>query len=115
MFERLKEIMLNKIEKDSIKIDVNGEKVYLKKSGIIKEWHVIYPPVNPETKKWNKINLLFGGKANAIKTLIVSIIVVLLALGVYDVVTSYNATFSDPNVVACINQAGKELIGQIRG
>lgn len=111
MFERLKKAMLDKIEKNSIKIDVDGEKVYLKKSGIIKEWHVIYPPVDPETKKWNKINVLFGGEVNAIKTLIVGIIVVLLVLGVYEVVTSYNATFSDPNVVACINQAGKELIG----
>lgn len=111
MFEKLKRKMLGVIERDSIKIDVGGEKVYLKKSKIMKEWHVIYPPINPETKEWNWINFIFGGKTNALNSLIIGIIVVLLAMGVYDIVASYNLTFSDPDVVACINQAGKRLIG----
>jgi hypothetical protein len=75
MFESIKTKMLNAIEKDSIKVDVTGEKVYLKKSGIFKEWHVIYPPVDPETGNWNKTNLIFGSARSAVISLIAIIVV----------------------------------------
>lgn len=102
----LKEKMLERIEKNSIKVDVNGEKIYLKKSGMIKEWHVIYPPVDPETNKWSLVNLIFGGKSNAIITAIIGIIVLLFALGIYDIISSYNLTMSNPIVQACLKSAG---------
>ena len=106
----IKEIMLDRIEKDSIKVNVNGDIVYLKKSGfLVKEWRVIYPPVNPETKKWNKMNLIFGGKGNAIKYLAVGLMVVLLAIGVYDIVHSYNITMSNPAVKLCLDNANIKL------
>lgn len=109
MFEKLKQTMLERIEKDSIKVNVNGEKVYLKKSGFPKEWHVIYPPVDPETGKWDKLNFLFGGKANALKYLVIGVIVLLLTLGVYEVVSSYNTIMSNPSVQICLQQAGISL------
>lgn len=105
----IKEKMLEKIEKNSIKINVRGENIYLKKSGYPKDWHVIYPPVNPETGKWDLINLIFGGKANAIKYSVIGIIVLLLALGVNDIVHSYNITFSNPLVQECLKTAGITL------
>lgn len=107
----LKERMLERIEQNAIKVNVKGEKVYLKKSGFPKEWHVIYPPVDPETKKWDLTNLIFGGKANAVKTFVIGVIVLLLALGVYEIVQTYNATFSNPVVQACLQNAGIKLGG----
>lgn len=106
-----KEKMLERIEQNSIKINVNGEKVYLKKSGMIKDWHVIYPPINPETRKINWANLIFGGKANAIKATIVFVIVVLFALGAYEMVSSYNNTFANSAVQACLKSSGVILGG----
>ena len=106
MFENLKQKMLGRIELNSIKVDVNGEKVYLKKSGLIKEWHVIYPPVNPETGKWDVTNLIFGGKSQAIKSFIVVVIVGLLAVGVYDVISSYNNILANPTVQQCLKTGG---------
>jgi len=102
----LREKMLERIEKNSIAVDVDGEKIYLKKSGNLKEWRVIYPPVNPETMKWNWINLLFGGKGNAIKTLVIGILATLLAIGVYDIVNSYNAVMNNPTVQSCLESQG---------
>lgn len=107
----LKEVMLNRIEKDSIKVDVNGQKVYLKKSGLIKEWRVIYPPVNPETGKWDLVNLIFGGKANAVKYFFIGVILLLLAFGVMEVINSYNATMANPAVQACLNNSRIALGG----
>jgi len=98
----LKEKMLERIERDSIAVNVNGEKIYLKKSGKLKEWRVIYLPVDPETMKWNWANLIFGGKENAIKTFIIGFIVTLLAIGAYDLINSYNEVFSNPIVQACL-------------
>ncbi|HED05838.1 MAG TPA: hypothetical protein ENI61_04045 [Ignavibacteria bacterium] len=109
MFEKLKEKLLERIEKNSIKVNVDGEIIYLKKSKYPTNWHVIYPPVNPETKKWDMLNLVFGGKGNAIKTLLVGVIIVTLSLGVMDIVNSYNATLSNPIVQACLNQGGIQL------
>ena len=76
----LKKSMLERIERDSIKIGVDGEDIYLKKK---MGWHIIHPPVDMKSVelatdeegkvdwnkvKWNYTNLIFGGKANAIKT-----------------------------------------------
>lgn len=105
----LKEAMLRRIEKDSIKVDVKGETVYLKKSGFIKDWHVIYPPVNPETGKWDLINLIFGGKSNALKTFIIGVLLLMLVFGVWEVVNSYNTIFSNPIVINCLKLGGINL------
>jgi hypothetical protein len=102
----IKEKMLERIERDSIKVNVNGDVVYLKKSGLIKEWHVIYPPVNPDTRKWDKINLIFGGKSNALKTLGIVVFVGLMVLGIYDVIHSYSIIVSNPQVQSCLKEAG---------
>jgi len=111
MFENFKKRLLGKIEKNSIKVDVNGEVVYLKKSGIPKEWHVIYPPINPETEKINWINLFFGGKANAVKYFLIGVIILLLTFGVYSLVQSYYSIFFNPKVQFCLQQAGINLSG----
>ena len=105
----IKEKMLDRIEKDSIKIDVEGQKVYLKKSGIFKEWRVIYPPVDPETKKWDITNLIFGGKTNAFGTFIVGIIVLMMAYGVYELVNSYNSFFENPVIRACLEASNIKI------
>lgn len=122
----LKKWMLSKIEKDSIKVNVEGETVYLKKSGLIKEWRVIYPPidlvsVDEATDKdgkvdWTKVkydamNAIFGGKGNAVKYALIGFFMLLLALGIYEVVNSYNATFSNPIVQACLESANIKLVG----
>ena len=110
MFEKLKKRMLERIERNSRKVnmgtDLNPNWVYLKNSGLIKEWHVIYPPVNPETNEWDTINLLFGGKSNALKTFVVGVLVVLLAFGVYQIISSYNTTLANPLVQSCIKNSG---------
>lgn len=101
-----KDKLLERIEKNSIKVNVGEEKIFLKKSGMFKDWHVIYPPIDPDTGKINWINLLFGGKANAVKVFIIGIITLLLVLGVYDLVSSYNETFSNPAVQSCLKNLG---------
>lgn len=105
----LKEMMLDKIEKDSIKVNVNGDLVYLKKGGIFKEWKVIYPPVNPETGEWNYTNLIFGGTGNAIKTFFIGLLLLMLLYGAYDLMSSYNSVMSNPVVQSCLKTAGISL------
>ena len=83
MFEGLKDSALRKIEKNAIKIKVNDENIYLKKSGMIKDWHVIYPVVNPETRNWDLVNLLLGGKRNAFKTFIAGIFIAIFSYAIY--------------------------------
>lgn len=107
----LKEKMLERIEKNSIKVNVDGEKVYLKKGGFFEEWRVIYPPVNPETGKWDKINLFFGGKGNAFTTFLVGVIILALGFGAWEIIHSYNVTFSNQVVQQCLKQAGIVLRG----
>ena len=105
----IKEKMLERIEKNSIKVNVRGENIYLKQSGMFKEWHVIYPPVNPETSKWDITNLIFGGKSNAVRTFIVGVLILLLIFGVSEIVKSYNFTMSNPIVQACLNMSGVRI------
>ncbi len=91
MFEKLKQKLLERIERDGVKSQCtytpvafwSGKKgnpitetVYMKRSKmpLIGDWARIYPPVT-EYGKWNLINLVFGGKKNLIKLLIIAAIV----------------------------------------
>ncbi len=77
-----KEKILERIEKNAIKIDVNDGFVYLKKSGFFKEWHIINPPINPETERINWNNFIFGGKGNAVKSTLIFLMAILLSIGI---------------------------------
>ena len=85
MFEKLKQRMLDKIEVDAVKSELNKEVVYMKKSRmpLIGDWARIYPPVN-EDGSWNIPNLLFGGKKNLIKLLIIVAIVGMVLLQFFE-------------------------------
>lgn len=109
----LKDYLLSRIEKDAIKIRLEGKYVYLKKSslfGLLKEWRVIYPPVDPETGKWDMVNLIFGGKSNMVKTIFVVVIVLLITYGIYEILKTYQEVFSNPVVQSCLNMLGVRLI-----
>ena len=99
MFNNIKERLQDRTEKNAIKSElsydkvkkVNGkiisskritETVYLKRSRLplIGDWGRIYPVIN-EDGSWNFINLVFGGKRNLIKLLIVMGLVALIFLG----------------------------------
>ena len=88
VLERLKKILLRRIEKNAIKSElswtdtkgkIHNEQVYLKRSRLplIGDWGRIYPPVN-EDGSWNFMNFVFGGKQQFFRTLIVMIILGLL-------------------------------------
>lgn len=115
----LKKTMFDKIERNSIKVNVNGDVVYLKKSRV--GWHVIYPPIdinsieeatdekgeiNWKKVKWDRFALFFGSKSNAIWTTIIGLVVLLFTFGVWQVITSYNTIVTNPIVQGCIKQAG---------
>jgi len=104
MFEKLKQDMLKKIETDAVKSELNGETVYLKKSRIplVGDWARIYPPVN-ENGSWNIPNLIFGGKKNLIKLIIVLVIIAMLFAGIYQLIQGYEAILNQPCVQSCIN------------
>lgn len=108
MFEGLKKSMLERIEKDSIKVNVDGERVYIKKSNFF-GWRVIHPPINPETGGWNKLNLIFGGKANALFGLFLLIITLLFWLGIRETLSSYDAFINNPIVQICLRNAGFQI------
>jgi hypothetical protein len=114
----LKKKMYDRIEKNCIKINLNGEQVYLKNS---LGWHVIHSPVdlksveentdsrgniNWDKVKWDKVALIFGSKQNAITTAIVGVITLLIAFGVRQVILSFNTVMSNPIVQACLKSAG---------
>jgi len=103
MFEKIKENWKEKIEINAVKSDLtyinkeglkllkNGvkqedlpesvkvtERVYIKKSlAPLGDWNRIYPPIDEEGKL-NLVNLLFGGKKNLIRLLIILGIVALV-------------------------------------
>jgi len=114
----LKKSMLERIEQKSIKIKVDEETIFLKKTG---GWHVIYPPVdmnsvdretdesgniNWKGVKWNYTNLIFGGKKNAIWTAIIGVLTLSLAYGVMEIIKSYNIIASNVIIQECAKQAG---------
>ena len=122
----LKQSMFEKIKKNSIEVNVgtdeNPEYIYLKNSW--GGWHTIYPPVNLDSidkatdergitnwkkVKWNYLNLIFGGKGNAIMYAIVGILILLLYFGVSQVFSSYTQIISNPQVMECIKAAGISL------
>ncbi len=51
--------------------------VIIKNTG---DWGRIYPPVN-EDGSWNVINLIFGGRKNLIKLLVVGMVIATVYLG----------------------------------
>ena len=62
----LKTKLLEKLDRNAIKSELDGEIVYLRKSKIPViggDWSQIHPPIN-EDGSWNIINLIFGGKRN---------------------------------------------------
>ena len=117
----VKKLIFDRIERNSIQINVEGEDIYLKKSG---DWHVIYPPIDIRSVedatdddgnidwskvKWNKINLIFGSKSNAIISSIVAIITLLFAFGAWQLVQSYNLIATNQIVKECLKSAGLVL------
>ena len=96
MFEKLKENLLARIERDAYKSEFTykqkldskpiTETVYMKRSNtpLTGDWQRIYPPVN-ENGSWNIINLVFGGKKNLIKLLFVSGLIALVLFGFNEV------------------------------
>ena len=81
----IKEELYKKSLGKAKKINIDGEIVYLKKTGIVaKDWQKINPPVEEKDGKleWNKLNLCFGGKKNLIKLIL---IMLLLSLAYYEI------------------------------
>jgi hypothetical protein len=108
MLEGLKKKLLDRIERKAIKSELEGEIVYLKKSVVplIGDWGRIYPPVN-EDGSWNIVNLIFGGRRNLIKLLIILAIVGMVLLGFYEVFSSYNQLAGTDCVKACLESVIK--------
>ena len=92
MLEKLKEKLLARIERDAVKSemsyrptkksDIITETVYIKRSKLplVGDWGRIYPPVN-EDGSWNIVNLIFGGKKNLIRLLIILGLITCVFLG----------------------------------
>lgn len=77
-----KEKMLLKIEQNCVKSTLDGKVVYLKKSKIPifgGEWKEIHPPVN-EDLSVNWINLIFGGRRNLMRLILLGAIVTMVIL-----------------------------------
>lgn len=98
MFEKLKQNLLDRIERDAVKSEMTyhltrdsepiTETVYMKRSKtpLTGDWQRIYPPVN-EDGSWNIINLIFGGKKNLYRLLMIGGIIALVLFG-------FNTTFN---------------------
>lgn len=101
MFEKLKQKLLDRIEKDAVKSDMTyhlnkgtkkhpriksiTETVYIKRSKmpLTGDWQRIYPPVN-EDGTFNIVNLIFGGRKNLIRLLFVLGLITIVLLGYKD-------------------------------
>lgn len=101
MFEKLKDKLMKRIERNAVKSYIGGEKVYLKKGGLLKEWGQIYPPVN-EDGTWNIPNLVFGGKRNLIRLLIYIIVIAILGFAIIEGYGNYTALLENPCVKNCL-------------
>ena len=112
MLEKIKENFRRRIEKNAIKSEVSwedidgkiqNETVYMKRSRIplIGDWARIYPAVN-EDGSWNFINLVFGGRRNFIKLLLILGLVALFIYGTYDIIHQYTTLLEDQCVKSCI-------------
>ena len=112
MFEKLKIKMLERIERNTIKStlhythkgEVMEEEVLLKRSKLpitaLGDWGRIYPPVN-EDGSWNLPNLLFGGKKNMVKLIIIGGIVLLAFFAFYDLFQQIAVILNNPCVQTC--------------
>lgn len=72
---------------------VDGDIINLKKGSL--GYRVVYPIRNPDGKI-NWINLLFGGKANAIRIIFYIIIIVLLYFGINELISQYKLIAANP-------------------
>jgi len=97
MFDNLKEKVQQRIEKNTYSSDLtwtdkegraHTEKVLLKRTrGILGDWVRIHPPVVYDSQgnlKWNLVNLIFGGKSNFIKLILIGIIIGMVLLQFYN-------------------------------
>ncbi len=86
-----KEKYIERLKRKTVISELNGEKVYLSKGSILswipfgigdymREWTQIYPAVDEETMKVNKLNLIVGGLRNLVKFGLIAIIVALVFL-----------------------------------
>ena len=71
---------------ESKKVVIDGETVYLNKSKIpfMKGWQVIHP-IYDESGKINLANLLFGGKDNLVRLIILMLAISMIFYGFYDI------------------------------
>ena len=70
----IKEKIYKKSVGKSKEIEVDGKKIYLKKTGmIVKDWQKINPAVELKDGKleWNYLNLFVGGKKNLINLILI--------------------------------------------
>ena len=97
MFEKLKQKLLDRIERDAVKSEFTykpskrsditiTEVVYLKRSKLplIGDWARIYPPLNEDGSP-NWANIFFGGRKNLIKLIFVGSIIAMTLLGFYEI------------------------------
>jgi len=75
-------------------VEIEGEKIYLKKSGIM-GWGVIYP-WQKEDGSINWYNLITGGTPNLIKTIFIVAMLLLLILGVKEMIDPLRAIAEQP-------------------
>lgn len=100
-----------KIEENTVKStltwkDKNGEHeevVLLKRSKLplVGDWARIYPILN-EDGSWNYVNLLFGGKKNLIKLILILGVLLVLFLGINDILSGCRTIVETPCVQDCI-------------
>lgn len=113
MFEKFKQRIQEKIEKNTIKstlhwTDKEGkvyeEEVLLKRSRmpLIGDWVRIYPPIN-EDGSINWINLVFGGKKNFIKLLLIFAIIAMVLLQFNELFNVIKALREEPCFKFCLN------------
>jgi hypothetical protein len=104
MFENLKRKLQERIERNGVKIpnisytDKKGkvytEDIILKRDTLplIGDWSRIYPPVYENENgelKFNLMNLIFGGKRNFVKLLIILVIVGMVLLAFKEIFNQY--------------------------
>ena len=115
-----KENLQRRIEKNAVKsqmswTDKKGythtEEVIFKRSRIpvLGDWQRVYPPIN-EDGKINWINLIFGGKKNFIKLILIAGLIFMVFFAFKEVFNSFEAFRSQECVKNCIEMA-KQSIG----
>jgi len=101
----LKERLLEKLERNAIKSELDGETVYLRKSKIPilgGDWSQIHPPIN-EDGSWNIINLIFGGKRNLKILLALLAVSTMILFAFKEVFAGYEALRNLPCVQNCLS------------